>query len=279
MMALPGTSGKFGRELTRALELARTAGTEILRLRRGEIAVEMKPGDEPVTIADRRASEIIVAGLQDTFRGDRVISEENAPTSDALGAPRMWLVDPIDGTKDFIRNEDGYSVMIGLCIDGRPTVGVVHQPTIDRTFFATPDGGAWVVNTATVEQLKVSTISSAGDARLVASKSHRSNDIDRVKAELGISNELNIGSVGVKLCVIAYGLRDLYVNPSSKTKAWDTCAPEAILARAGGRLSDVFGNPIDYRRDLAHKRGLVASNGHVHDEVVSRLSPLFPNLA
>jgi 3'(2'), 5'-bisphosphate nucleotidase len=73
-------------------------------------------------------------------------------------------------------------------------------------------------------------------------------------------------------------VRDLYVNPAAKTKAWDTCAPEAILVRAGGRLSDVHGGPIEYTEELAHKRGLVASNGLVHDEVIAKLSPLFPQL-
>jgi 3'(2'), 5'-bisphosphate nucleotidase len=115
--------------------------------------------------------------------------------------------------------------------------------------------------------------------RLVASKSHRSPDIDRVKERLGIRDEENIGSVGVKLCLIAAGVHDLYVNPQAKTKAWDTCGPEAILVRAGGRLTDLLGAPIRYTDELAHRRGLVASNGRVHDEVVQRLAPLFSHLA
>ena len=125
----------------------------------------------------------------------------------------------------------------------------------------------------------MSSVAKAADVRLVASKSHRTPDIDRVKTELGIANEENVGSVGVKLCLIALGVRDLYVNPSAKTKAWDTCAPEAILVQAGGRLSDLFGTPIAYAGELAHRRGLVASNGHVHDEVVAKLGPLFKHLA
>jgi 3'(2'), 5'-bisphosphate nucleotidase len=125
----------------------------------------------------------------------------------------------------------------------------------------------------------VSAITAAAEVRLVASKSNRSPVLDRVKQELGIGNELNMGSVGVKLCVIAAGARDLYVNPATKTKAWDTCAPEAILVPAGGRLSDLFGNPINYTTELAHHRGLVASNGRVHDEVISKLAPLFGDLA
>ncbi|MBL9020239.1 MAG: 3'(2'),5'-bisphosphate nucleotidase CysQ [Myxococcales bacterium] len=278
-MSLPGSVGAWGKELVRAVELARIAGTEVVRLRAGQLTVEMKPGDEPVTVADRRASELIVEGLTASFPDDALISEELPVTPEALGKPRVWLVDPIDGTKDFIRGGDGFAVMIGLAIDGVPAVGVVHQPTIDRTFFVTPDAGAYVARGGEVTLLAVSEIATAGEARLVASASHRTADIDRVKTELGIADELNVGSVGVKLCLIASGARDLYVNPSAKTKAWDTCAPEAILTAAGGRLTDLFGTPIEYRAELAHRRGLVASNGRVHAEVVGKLGSLFAHLA
>ncbi|MBA3499418.1 MAG: 3'(2'),5'-bisphosphate nucleotidase CysQ [Myxococcota bacterium] len=271
---LPGIDGVLGAELRCAFELARKAGAEVAALQKG-IEVEMKPGDEPVTAADRRASEIIVAGLASAFPDDPVISEELPPPPGAQASARLWLVDPIDGTKDFIRGEDGYSVMIGLVRDGKPALGVVYQPAQDRMFYAVPEG-AWIAIGAHVEAMQVSKVAVAGDARLVASKSHRGPDIDRVKERLGIKNEENVGSVGVKLCLIALGVHDLYVNPAAKTKAWDTCAPEAILVRAGGRLSDLYGGPIDYRGDLAHRRGLVASNGHVHAEVLSRLAPLFP---
>jgi 3'(2'), 5'-bisphosphate nucleotidase len=272
-----GSSGGLERELARAIELARLAGAEAARMQRGELHVEMKPGDEPVTAADRRASELIVAGLAESFPRDPIVSEELAPAPGALGAPRFWLVDPIDGTKDFIRGEDGYSVMIGLVCDGRPILGVVYQPVLDRLFYGTPDGSV-MVHDGQTRSLAVSDVAQAAGVRLVASKSHRSRELDRVKDELGIANEVNMGSVGVKLCVIAAGLRDLYVNPATRTKAWDTCAPEAILVPAGGRLSDLFGNPIDYT-ELAHHRGLVASNGRVHDEVIGKLAPLFAHLA
>ncbi|HEX5059832.1 MAG TPA: 3'(2'),5'-bisphosphate nucleotidase CysQ [Kofleriaceae bacterium] len=274
---LPGTSGELGSELVAALELARDAGVEIMKLRGGELGVEMKKGDEPVTIADKRANQLIVDGLAARFPDDPIISEELPSAEATLRAPRLWLVDPIDGTKDFIRGSDGFSVMIGIVLDGRPSLGVVYQPAIDRTFFATPDGGAHVVTGDQVTPLVVSDVATAADVRLVASASHRSADIDRVKTTLGIDNELNVGSVGVKLCLIAMGVRDLYVNPAAKTKVWDTCGPEAILTRAGGRLSDLFGEPVDYT-ELRQRRGLVASNGRVHDEVVAKLAPLFEQL-
>jgi 3'(2'), 5'-bisphosphate nucleotidase len=230
-----------------------------------------------VTAADRRASALIVAGLASAYPGDKVISEELAIAPGAFGSPRLWLVDPIDGTKDFIRGSDGFSVMIGLIEAGRPSIGVVHQPTLGRTFYASP-AGAFVETAAGTQPLVVSTVTTAAEARLVASASHRSNDIDRVKSALGIADEQNVGSVGVKLSLIAMGVRDLYVNPWPKTKAWDTCAPQAILERAGGRLTDLFGASIVYAGDLHHPRGLIASNGAIHDEVVARIAPLFEAL-
>lgn len=265
------------RELETAIALAREAGDEVVRLRTGGVSVEMKAGDEPVTVADRTASEMILRGLARAFPTDPVISEEVPATSGQLKRSRLWLVDPIDGTKDFIKGGDGFAVMIGLVLDHAPVLGVVHQPTIDRTFYATPDG-AFVAVKGEVTTLAVSAVASAAEARLVASASHRTADIDRVKSELGIAEEMNVGSVGVKLCLIAMGVRDLYVNPSAKTKSWDTCAPEAILARAGGKLSDLFGDPIEYQDELGHRRGLVGSNGLVHAEVVGKLGPLFASL-
>ena len=97
-----------------------------------------------------------------------------------------------------------------------------------------------------------------------------------MRAELGISDELNVGSVGLKLGLIARGERDLYVNPAGHSKLWDACGPEAILVEAGGRLTDTHGALLDYRgRSSANSRGLIASNGHLHDQVVTRLASLF----
>jgi 3'(2'), 5'-bisphosphate nucleotidase len=264
-----------------AVELARRAGDEVVRMRRaGALAVELKPGDEPVTMADRLASEMIVAGITAAFPGDPLISEELPPAPGAFGASRFWLIDPIDGTKDFIRGNDGFSIMIGLVENGRPVLGVVHQPTPAgswRTFYASPEG-AFITTADGTRPLAVSAVAHASEAKLVASVSHRSPKIDEVKSALGIADEQNVGSVGVKLSLIALGVRDLYVNPWPKTKAWDTCAPEAILTRAGGRLTDLFGGPIVYSGELRHPRGLVASNGRIHDEVIARIAPLFTGM-
>jgi 3'(2'), 5'-bisphosphate nucleotidase len=265
-------------ELSSAIALARGAGELAVAIRGEGFSVDYKLGEEPVTRADREASAHIVEGLRAAFPGDVVISEELEIDPARTTAARVWYVDPIDGTRDFIRGDDGFAVMIGLCLDGVPVVGVVHQPTRARTYYAIAGGAAQLVEAGGEPRaLSVSLTSDPAECRLAASASHRSDDIDRVKSTLGIRDELNVGSVGLKLCLIAAGSRDLYVNPAAKTKAWDTCAPQVILDAAGGKLTDLYGVAIDYRgEDLRHHHGLVGSNGHLHDAVIGQMARLFP---
>jgi 3'(2'), 5'-bisphosphate nucleotidase len=170
--------------------------------------------------------------------------------------------------------------MVGLAVDHRPAVGVVYQPVSRRLFLAATGAGSWLwAPDGAPLPIRCSAVDDLTQARLVASKSHRSSALDQVKSALGIANELNVGSVGLKLALIAVGERDLYVNPSSKTSSWDTCAPEVILREAGGTLSDLHGQPLSYaERDWAHRRGLVASNGRLHAAACAKLAGLFPTL-
>lgn len=269
-------SPDYARELQVAQELARRAGELIRGFQSGGLAVERKAGNEPVTEADRQSDALIVSGLAAAFPGDGLLSEEAPDDGSRLQRERVWMVDPIDGTKDFIRGESGFAVMIGLLVGDRPALGVVYQPVGDRLYWAVSGHGAFTtVANGEPERLHVSAISDPAQIRMVASKSHREAVIDQVRAELGITDELNVGSVGLKLGLIARGERDLYVNPSGHSKLWDVCGPEAILVEAGGRLTDARGVPLAYRgQALGNLRGLIASNGRVHDEVVARLAPL-----
>jgi 3'(2'), 5'-bisphosphate nucleotidase len=269
----------YTREVEIARELARAAGDIVLAVR-GDLGIEMKAGNEPVTIADKRAAAFLVAELGKAFPGDVIICEETEDDPRRVSAERVWYIDPIDGTKDFIRGDRGWSVMVGLAVRARPVVGVVHQPAAERTFWAAPAPGPGCLTERGVDRpLGVSDIAEASRIRLVISASHRSDAIDQVKGALGTTDELNIGSVGVKMGLIAAGERDLYVNPWPKCKAWDTCAPEAILERAGGKLTDLHGEPIRYDQvDLGRPSGMIASNGRLHADVLARLAPLFPRV-
>jgi 3'(2'), 5'-bisphosphate nucleotidase len=273
---IEASSHALSRELEVAERLARAAGALILDQRGPGIEVDMKPGNEPVTEADRSSSRLILEGLVAAFPDDVYISEENADDLRRLDAERVWYVDPIDGTKDFISGHEGFAVMIGLAVAHRPVLGVVYQPVHDRMFRAAGTEAWFEAPHWAPRRLQVSHVVEPSDLRLVASKSDRTRTIDEVKSALGIRDELNVGSVGLKLCLIALAERDLYVNPSSNSKVWDTCAPEAILRAAGGHITDVHGEPLHYdQTDVRRNSGLVASNGLVHNEVIARLGPLF----
>jgi 3'(2'), 5'-bisphosphate nucleotidase len=272
-----GAKMDLSRELKLAQALAEKAGREARALQQSGLAVDRKAGDEPVTEADRRADRMITAALKAAFPGDGLLSEEAPDDGSRLGAERVWMIDPIDGTKDFIRGEGGYATMIGLVAGERPVLGVVYQPAQERLFYAVAGHGAFCRGPdGKTERLQVSPVRDLGQVRMVASRSHRDETIDKVRAELGITDELNVGSVGLKLGLIARGERDLYVNPQGHSKLWDACAPEIILTEAGGRLTDTRGAAIDYRApELRLLGGLIASNGLIHDLVVARLAALF----
>jgi 3'(2'), 5'-bisphosphate nucleotidase len=267
----------FTRELEVASRLAREAGALARGLQATGLSVDRKPGNEPVTQADRDANALLVAGLRAAFPDYGILSEEAPDDGSRMTKDRVWMIDPIDGTKDFIRGESGFATMIGLLVGERPGLGVVYQPVGDRLYYAARGQGAWMIEGESAPQrLSVSDVRDPAQIRMVASKSHRDEVIDKVRAELGIVDELNVGSVGLKLGLIARGERDLYVNPSGHSKLWDACGPEAILSEAGGRLTNKNGELLPYREpELGNINGLIASNGHVHEQVVQRLAALF----
>jgi 3'(2'), 5'-bisphosphate nucleotidase len=265
-------------ELEVAIQLARAAGERVLTLRGTGLVVGHKAEEEPVTQADREADVLVTEGLRAAFPEDGILSEERVDDGSRLVKERVWMVDPVDGTQDLVRGEPGFSVMIGLIRGERPVLGVVYQPIGDRLYFASRGAGAYLAcGTETSRRLRVSDVTEPSAIRMVASKSHRDESIDRVRAALAIRDELNVGSVGLKVGLIARADRDLYVSTTSRSKRWDVCAPEAILVEAGGVLSDMSGALIDYRsQELANRCGIVASNGLVHGVVIERLRELFP---
>ena len=264
----------------RELEVARATALEAAALVRtfvrAGIKVDHKHEGEPVTEADRAASALIVERLHAAFPADAILSEEVPDDGSRLKARRVWMVDPIDGTRDFIRGDDGFAVMIGLAVEGRPQVGVVSQPPTGITWGGAVGHGCWKeLRDGSQEPLHPSDRKEPPGIRLVASKSHRTHDIDLFRKALGIDDEINVGGVGLKVAMVADGSRDLYVYPGGRTKIWDSCAPEAIIVAAGGRLTDTYGDPLIYDQpDLLNRRGLIASNGRLHDLVVGTIALL-----
>jgi 3'(2'), 5'-bisphosphate nucleotidase len=268
-------------ELETAVSLARKAGVAVLLHYAEEVVAEEKLGadnfSEPVTAADREASRIIVAGLTEAFPDDGILSEEEADRAEErLSRPRVWMVDPIDGTLGFIRKDGDFGVQIGLAEGGEPVLGVVYLPFHDELFLAVRGGGAFLESKgAERRKLEVSDISELSQARLASSRSHRSERLNRVVGELGLENEVRRGSVGLKIGLIAKQDCDIYIHLSSRTKFWDSCAPQVIVEESGGTMTDLFGKPIRYDlHDVQNHNGIVASNKSLHEEAVDRLRPL-----
>lgn len=272
------------KELQLALELARDCGQIALHYHLGaheKLEAEEKEqarGGGLVTRADTEIDAALVSEIRRRFPNDAVLAEESVEDSDRNSRDRCWMIDPIDGTKEFASRDPSWAIHIGLCIEGRPVLGVVAQPAAGRVSWGITEGenaGAWIEqDEGDPTPLRVST-RDIDHLRMVSSKSHSSPRTLRVLELLSIDDEdhLRTGSTGVKISLIAHDEADVYVHPTRGTKLWDSCAPEALLAAAGGRLTDVFGRPLRYTdANVENARGLLASHGTLHDEIVRRIA-------
>jgi 3'(2'), 5'-bisphosphate nucleotidase len=258
-----------------AKRLAREAGRVILDHYRRGTAVEFKgPGKaDPVTQADRDANHLIVEGVRQAFPADAVLAEESVPSADRHDHRRLWCIDPLDGTREFIERNGQFVVMIGLAVDGEAVMGVVYQPTEDVLWWGA-EGRAFCERGGETSPLCPSRHGDPREARIVVSRSHRSSTVTKVASALGIPHEEPLGSVGLKVARVASGEADVYLSMSTSTREWDACAPEAILRAAGGRMTDVLGDPLRYNKDdVSTPRGLLATNGALHTRVVEVTRP------
>jgi 3'(2'), 5'-bisphosphate nucleotidase len=277
------TRGEFERELRVGVELARRAGEAALAFYGKPMRVEHKDEfDEPVTQADRTVNELIVRALRERFPEDGILAEESVDTDRRIGRARVWMIDPIDGTKGFIAGTGDFCVQIGLAVEGRAALGILYAPATDVLYWAARGHGAWVVRPTSeadrslkAERLGVTGETELSRMRLAESRSHRGPRMESVVDALGVRAEVRSHSVGIKVGLLVERQADLYIHLSPKTKQWDTCAPEAVLTEAGGRMTDVFGGPMLYNTpDVLNRNGLVASNGAAHAQVIARLGPL-----
>jgi 3'(2'), 5'-bisphosphate nucleotidase len=238
------------------------------------LLVERKDGDEPVTAADRAADQLIAKGLRQAFPGDGLLTEESEDDLSRLGKERVWIVDPLDGTTEFIAETGEFAVQVALAVDGQPALGVVYQPAKGRLFHAVRGRGAWQVSNGQTTRLQVSAEAVPAKMCLVASRSHYSPFIELARKTLGIESVSKVGSVGLKVGMVARAACDLYLA-TTVSKEWDICAPHALLLEARGTLTNLCGESLVYnKRDVTECRGLIASNGQAHAQIVDKLAPL-----
>lgn len=232
------------------IDAAIHAGREIIDVAQSHIAVRHKGDRSPVTEADERAERIILAALQKLAPGHIVIAEEQAAKG---GLPArvdgpFWLVDPLDGTKEFLKGGDDFTVNIALIDQGLPSLGIVYCPANGRLFVGDRDEGAWqaVVSKAgeITERRSIATRKAGSPLMIVASKSHRNPETDAYLRHYPDAELVSVGS-SLKFCLVATGEADLYPR-LGPTMEWDTAAGHGVLLAAGGHMVDEAGEPFRY---------------------------------
>jgi 3'(2'), 5'-bisphosphate nucleotidase len=233
--------------LVRVAEIARAAARAILAIyHSGEFAAQAKADDSPLTAADLRAHELIVAALRELSPDTPVLSEESDGTAFAQRARwrRYWLVDPLDGTREFLGRNGEFTVNIALIEACSPVLGVVHVPASDVSYQGLLGGGAWRQAAQGVRApLRVAAYSRA-PLRIVGSRSHRGDSLAPFLARVAPCELLPVGS-SLKFCLIAEGAADVYprLGPTSE---WDTAAGHAVVSAAGGTVCALDGEPLRY---------------------------------
>ncbi len=265
-------------ELEVMLRVAREAALRVMEVRSGgDIGLENKGPDDPVTRADKLANALIVGALAQAFPRHGIVAEESVPAEDELAGlvarERVFFVDPVDGTREFASGLSEFAVMIGLAVRGRAAAGVLVLPAEGFLLAGRVGGEAFQVRDEAPDvrvPLRPTDLADAAAARVVVSRSHPAKELAPILERLGRPTEILCGSVGVKVARVAVGAADLYVHPTRGAKLWDSCAPEAVMRAAGGMFTDVLGDAIDYATaDLVLSRGMCASNGLLHPQAIA----------
>ena len=257
---MPIPTRRFPELLDATTRIARDAGRAILDIYGGEHGTRYKADDSPVTDADRRAEAIIVPALEALAPGVPVVAEEACALH---GMPQVgaefWLVDPLDGTREFINRNGEFTVNIALVQQGAPVLGVVLAPALDRLFAGAAGVGAWAEERGRRRDIRVRAPGADGLV-VVGSRSHGDAEaLDRFLAGRRVA-ELRAAGSSLKFCLLAAGEADVYPR-LGRTMEWDIAAGHAVLAAAGGRVERLDGTPMTYGKPGFENPHFVAAGG------------------
>jgi 3'(2'), 5'-bisphosphate nucleotidase len=261
--------------LVRALlDVARMASELVLEACAIGFEVFYKGPDDPVTSADHAANELICRELAKRFPDIPIVAEESDPGGYAgfEKAPRVFFVDPIDGTREFLAGSDEFAIMIGLAEGGRALAGVVLAPKKDTTWYGSVGTGAFRETSGRSRRIQPSTVENLSDATLLVSHPADDGRIDLATSMVAVGKVQSVGSAGLKGAMVADGSADVYLSPGRAGKRWDACAIDALLVASGGTLTDTNGEVLDYQTSiLDNDDGLLATNGRLLRKALAQL--------
>ncbi|MBK6274640.1 MAG: 3'(2'),5'-bisphosphate nucleotidase CysQ [Saprospirales bacterium] len=240
--------------IDKIIEIAINAGNAILEIYKQDFTVELKSDNSPLTLADKTANEIIINGLKTINNSIPIISEENKliDFSERKNWTKCWIVDPLDGTKEFIKKNGEFTVNIALVEYGIPVLGVVHVPAQNITYYAEKNKGSYKIENGNSTQLKIRRLAEDGVLKIVGSRSHQTPEllayVEQQKTKFANVEFVAAGS-SLKFCLLAEGKADVYPR-LGPTMEWDTCAGQIVAKEAGAEVLRFDNNePLLYNRE------------------------------
>ncbi len=242
-------------------------------------------GDGPVSVADMAVNELLIDGLKNYFKYKDwdILSEETSKEKTFQRSNYKkdwcWILDPLDGTKDFLQGSENYAVHIALVYKQKPKIGIVLIPERNELWFGIVGSGAWYENRdGEKKQISFSERSEISELILVSSKNHQQLKLQKLLSSLSFAETKRIGSVGCKIASILRGESDVYISLSGKTspKDWDMAAPHALIEASGGAISHADGMNLIYQNPTYSQSGcLIASHGKSHEKICQKAMEFF----
>lgn len=252
------------------IDLAKRAGVLLVKHFDEKLfCVSTKNGESGnyITTADIEVDAFLREGLAKLFPNDGLLSEESS-LDDADYSKNVWMVDPLDGTKDFIHGGDGFSIIIGKCTDGIPDLGVVYAPKIGALYYAEKGKGAFLDN----KKIHASKRKILSKSRMIVHIPYHDTTpkpSDDLMKNLKVAERIPAGSVGIRCGLIAEGKAEFSLGTFFRASKWDTCGPQVILEEAGGKLTDLNGDRLDYKqKPVRWLTPYIASNALLHKEAL-----------
>ena len=279
-------------KIARALEVARSVAwgaadilSSFYHKDTSDLDVKDKK-DGPVTEADLAANKHIVSNLKEKLGTEEFgyLSEEtfDVKKAEPVANDWVWIIDPLDGTRDFIDKTGEYGMHIALAYQGRPVVGIVAIPEAGKVYFASKDRGTFVeTKDGTVTSIQVSDRNKIEDLYLIVSRSHRDDRFKELIDRLPFAGKKYMGGVGGKISTLLEQESDAYLSLSGKSAAkdWDFAAPELILTEAGGKFTYVNGDPVYYNQGDVKRWGcIVATNGKCHEALCQKTQTILDEI-
>jgi len=259
-------------ELDIAIKAAQEASNAILEIYKNDYNTFTKSDNSPVTDADLKSNKVINEILSNTKYS--ILSEEDLDDQSRLLKDMIWIVDPLDGTSDFIDKTGEFTVMIALIQNKKPILGVIAWPTEKTLFVAQKNCGAFRYSNDKWDKISVTQIDELSKCRTVGSRHHLSDKEKKFIKKIAVKNFTSIGS-SLKVGKISSGEAEAYITTTNKMKEWDTAASYCIISEAGGKMTDMVGNELTYNnKDVYHKNGILVTNGLIHDKIIEEFKKL-----